>query len=302
LTGVIYAAIVVAWAAYLVPLALRRHDEAARSRSIERFSSAMRVLARRGATSRGRSVVTPKRDLRRLLPPDRAAADAQSKAGPPSARPNRAALRAAAARRRRVLCVLLALTAVVGALSAFALVPLWSSAVPLGLVVVFLVVARRQVRRASEDYWVEASAAEPPSNVVRRSATRVEASHGAPKQSEPADRPAEGVDADHEPTVTLTAEELAAAAAAGLDEERVLAVAMTTSDGGSLWDPLPVTLPTYVDKPVARRSVRTIELDGEGVFSAGHDGADAAPGSEASSDSGSDHSERAVETAKVVNG
>jgi hypothetical protein len=46
LTGVIYAAIVVAWAAYLVPLALRRHDEAARSRSIERFSSARGDVAR----------------------------------------------------------------------------------------------------------------------------------------------------------------------------------------------------------------------------------------------------------------
>ena len=51
----------------------------------------------------------------------------------------------------------------------------------------------------------------------------------------------------------------------------MVAVAIQTADGGSLWDPLPVTLPTYVDKPVARRTIRTIELSDPGMFSAGHD-------------------------------
>jgi hypothetical protein len=32
-----------------------------------------------------------------------------------------------------------------------------------------------------------------------------------------------------------------------------------------LRDPVPVTLPTYVSKPPARRSVRTIDLDATGV-------------------------------------
>ena len=40
-----------------------------------------------------------------------------------------------------------------------------------------------------------------------------------------------------------------------------------------LWDPLPMTLPTYVDKPRATRSVRTIDLQGAGVASSGHDAA-----------------------------
>ena len=40
----IYGGIVVLWLCYLVPLALRRYDNAAKARSVERFSTAMRVL------------------------------------------------------------------------------------------------------------------------------------------------------------------------------------------------------------------------------------------------------------------
>lgn len=209
-------------------------------------------------------------------------------------------MRAAATRRRRVLAVLLGLTVVIGAVSAFGVLPWWAALVPLSMAGLFLAVARRQVRRASEDYWVEASTVETPSNVVRRAAARVEASHGAAKAAgEEALRPdAERDASDDEPTVTLTAEQMAAAA--HLDEERVLAVSVSTSDGGSLWDPLPVTLPTYVDKPVAKRSVRTIDLGGDGVYSAGHDEADSQTVSDVE-DAPAAVAED-VETPKVVNG
>ena len=40
--------------------------------------------------------------------------------------------------------------------------------------------------------------------------------------------------------------------------------------GGALWDPLPVTLPTYVTKPRAGRIVRTIEFGQAGVWTSGH--------------------------------
>jgi hypothetical protein len=44
----------------------------------------------------------------------------------------------------------------------------------------------------------------------------------------------------------------------------------------TLWDPVPVTLPTYVSKPAAaRRSVRTIDLEGTGVWTSGRTDADA---------------------------
>ena len=44
------------------------------------------------------------------------------------------------------------------------------------------------------------------------------------------------------------------------------------ADEGALWDPLPLTLPTYVGKAHARRTVRTIDLTG--MNSSGHDEAD----------------------------
>ena len=37
-----------------------------------------------------------------------------------------------------------------------------------------------------------------------------------------------------------------------------------------VWDPLPVTLPTYVTKPRAGRTVRTIDFDAPGVWTSGH--------------------------------
>jgi hypothetical protein len=39
---------------------------------------------------------------------------------------------------------------------------------------------------------------------------------------------------------------------------------------------VPVTLPTYVSKPPARRSVRTIDLDATGVWTSGRSEADSA--------------------------
>ncbi len=44
------------------------------------------------------------------------------------------------------------------------------------------------------------------------------------------------------------------------------AVAVPTTDGGTLWDPLPVTLPTYVTKAQAKRTVRTIDLGEAGTW------------------------------------
>ena len=265
LTGLIYAAIVVAWAAYLVPLALRRHDEASRTRSIERFSSTMRVLSRRGSATAERLVVTPPRAVDRVLSPSLKSA-ATSDDATPDIRPTRAAQVAAARRRRRVLIVFTAVLALTGSASAFWLAPWWSFAIPLALILGFLVVARRQVRKAEDSFWVAASKQRlDPSNVVRRSAVRVDASHGAAKPAESG----EGAEADDEPTITLSTEAIAAAAP-DLTEERVMAISLSTADGSSLWDPLPVMLPTYVDKPAARRTIRTIELGEPGTWSSGH--------------------------------
>ncbi len=189
----------------------------------------------------------------------------------------------AAARRRRVLIVLVTAAIVTAAAAGFGMVAWWGCAVPGALIVSFLSLARRQARLANEAYWRQAAAARPQaSNVVRRSATRVDASgvggvggvSGVAKVTR-SGQPAPGGDAtpddaDDEPTITLSPEEVGAATAPALAEEHVVAVSINTADGGSLWDPLPVTLPTYVDKPVAKRTIRTVDLSASGTWSAGH--------------------------------
>jgi hypothetical protein len=300
LTGVIYAAIVMVWAAYLVPLALRRHDESARKRSIERFSSAMRVLSRRGsrAGERGndRMIVTPPRGVDTASGVDRVLTPTLSVNGShqPAAlasRPTRAAMQSAAERRRRVLIVLVAVTLVTAVVSAFGFIAWWSFAIPLAVIVAFLMVARRQVRLASESYWTEMAEQRPePSNVVRRPAARIDATHGAAKES----------DADDEPTITLNRDDLRVGGS-DLVEERVMAVSVETADGSSLWDPLPVTLPTYVDAPVAKRSFRTIDLGAPNTWSSGHSEESSQTVAAAAPDAVT-KGESAEEAPRVVNG
>lgn len=257
----------VAWAVYLVPKALKHHDEVARTRSVDRFSTAMRVLARREPVDsrNARLVLTPARSSGRMVAPARPQ---------PSVAARRAAARAAARRRRRVLLMLLLGTAVVAALAGLALVPWWSLAIPLGLTLLFLVLARTQVRRQDDAQWspvaVAARISERPSTeiapetVAPRRAIRVETSYAG--ASAPVHRTADGTEfSPDEDTVQIAVSELQA-----------VAVPVETVDGGSLWDPLPVTLPTYVTKARAARTVRTIDLTAPGAWSSGRDETDTA--------------------------
>ena len=59
----------------------------------------------------------------------------------------------------------------------------------------------------------------------------------------------------------------------GPETEEIAAVPAAERDPNS-WDPVPVTLPTYVDKAEASRSVRTIDLDSTGVWSSGRSESD----------------------------
>lgn len=259
----------VAWAVYLVPKAVKHHDEIARTRSVDRFSTAMRVLARREPVDprNARLVVTPPRPTDRVLIPSRPAAESEESARP-AVRPSRsdvaarrAAARAAAQRRRRTTLVLLAADLVVGALAAFAVTPWWSVAIPLTFTVLFLVLCRRQARRETDVLWAGSDpveAAAPP-----RRAVRVDAAYAGSSDAALADR-----------TPDLEAD-LDTAQVQPVDVEPVR-VSVQTSDGGSLWDPLPVTLPTYVNKARAARTVRTIDLGAPGTWSSGRDDADSA--------------------------
>ena len=259
LGGIIYCVIVVAWLCYLVPLALRRHDEAARTRSVDRFSSAMRVLGRTDATTPAAAPPSDPVVRRRTL----AAAGPGGGVPAPAARPGRAAAarraaRVAAARRRRVLVVLLVFTATVTGLAVAALVPVWAPGVPAAVVVGFLVVARLQVSRARTHRWE--------SSLRTAATTRTVVPIGEP---------------DDAPTVVLDA----VADDHPLEQQQVVAAAVTTVDGTSLWDPLPVTLPTYVSKPRAERSIRTVDLNSPGAWTSGHL---PGPGSEDDSAAGSE--------------
>ncbi len=288
-----------AWAVYLIPKALKHHDEMARTRSIDRFSNAMRVLARREPVSRrdARLVVTPPRpaEATRMIVP--APADRREQpvatARPSSlrrAQARRAAARAAARRRRHILMFLLVVDVAVVAVAGFGLVPWWSVAIPVSLTLVYLVLCRRQVRREIESSWTpdvapDASAETSAADVAPRRAIRVDAPYGTPTTV--VARNAQGfeeVSAD-EDTVTISVAAVNAALAAASAEEadeaaaraaavETVAVSVATVDGGSLWDPLPVTLPTYVNKPRAARTVRTIDLSEPGTWSSGRNAAD----------------------------
>ena len=91
----------------------------------------------------------------------------------------------------------------------------------------------------------------------------------------------------------------APAVVSGLDDTSSLSVeflaSASTAPAAELWDPVPVTLPTYVSKPRATRSVRTIDLRADGVSSSGRDAAASALVASAASDAAPDEPEhRAV--------
>ena len=55
-----------------------------------------------------------------------------------------------------------------------------------------------------------------------------------------------------------------------LDEQLVIADPSVATTGELVWDPLPVTIPTYVTKPRAGRTVRTIDFAQPGAWTSGH--------------------------------
>ena len=225
-TGVIFAAIAIAWLAYLVPhFVRRREDESEESDPADRFSDSIRIV-RNGtaplldqdlAEIKSYEVSTPHtrraaiRDLRRLE-------------------------RIAAARRRRVLLALLAVLSAVVAVCAVGALPSWSIAIPGGLLLTFVVVARISV------------------HLMHRS---LDARYQAIS------------DGSNEKTVFLGVRQVSRRGAGAEPAKR--AKAEPAKKPAALWDPVPITVPTYVSKPLAPRTVRTIDLSGPSVPSARSD-------------------------------
>lgn len=130
--------------------------------------------------------------------------------------------RDAAQRRRRVLIFLLVVQLLVAALAAFGIGAWWGATIPAGLIVAFAVVARFSVRAMRADLDRRAAAIRdcPDEQTVAISLTGPEA-------------------AEHEHSIELS---------------------VPVTPVASLWDPIPITRPTYVSKPLAPRTVRTIDL------------------------------------------
>ncbi len=249
-SGLIIAFVVAVWAAYFVPLALRRYDEATKNASVESTGFLSRVISRPQA-------VEPEAEAVVETPRTVEAPRISSKAA-----------KIAAARRRRTLLTLLFLAAVVGVLAVVGVVAMYAVAAPAALIVAWLVACRVQVRAERG---------------IGRAARQAEV--------------------DHEDTIIVSGQfedidpgrkhvmEDVPLEATALDDQIVIAVPSVSTTGEALWDPLPVTLPTYVTKPRAGRTVRTIDFGSAGAWTSGHiEGEDVElPGRE-----GADEERRAV--------
>jgi len=130
--------------------------------------------------------------------------------------------RQAASRRRRVLLVLVLAVLVVSVPTALGILLWWAPIIPAGLLLAFLVVARFSVRAMRRDLAARA-------NRICDSSNELTVAIAVLSEDEDA----------AEASIELTA---------------------PVSRPGSLWDPIPITSPTYVSKPLAPRTVRTIDL------------------------------------------
>ena len=286
-TGLIVAFVVTVWAAYFVPLALRRYDEAHNHSALEVLTPLSRVIRRAPATYDAEDLEYAATDTEVEAPA----------ASAPQPRPGltRASARIAARRRRRVLLTLLLANAVVGALVWYQVIPLWSIAIPAGLLVAWLVACRVQVRR---EYGISARAPRsdeaPRVRMPKLRVPRIGRSGSAAEDEDTVTIIVSGQFEDVDPGRKHIMENVPLEADA-LDEQLVIAVPSAASHGELVWDPLPVTLPTYVTKPRAGRTVRTIDFDAPGVWTSGHvEGEETELPTPASGESSNDDQRRAA--------
>ncbi|WP_152363266.1 hypothetical protein [Microlunatus speluncae] len=223
-TGIIFGAIAVAWLIYLVPMFLKREDdhEVDGEDPANRFSDSIRII---------RQGMAP------LLDQDLAEIPSIEVSTPLTRRAALADLRRlerlAARRRLRVLVSLMMITSAVVSICAFGLIPWWSVAIPGGLLVGFVVVARISVRGMRRDLDTRFQS-------IKRGGSNESTIFLSPK-------------------LQRTPDEATGALALG--------EAAQQSKPGGLWDPVPITMPTYVSKPLAPRTVRTIDLSSPDVTS-----------------------------------
>ena len=249
LSALIFVALAIAWAVYLIPKALKHHEIDRVSRSVESFSDRVRVLARREPVSATKaSLVVGRSGTTQAAEADGGGRRERARTAPTPAqlRARKLAAARAARRRRRVLGTILS--------------------------------SPRRRRRARRDRRHRLGMGCDPGHAPRGLARRLP-TDGPQRARGPARRTA-----PVRKRRTTLADQVIAEEDAGDNTEEIPAVRADVAeipadpDG---WDPVPVTLPTYVGKAAAGRTVRTIDLDSTGVWSSGRNEADSALAREA---------------------
>ena len=250
MSALIFVALAAAWAVYLVPKALKQSEDAEATRSVESFSDRLRVLDPR------KVVETPAASEAVAATAETAAADVTRaeveedeyvlepvRLTPLQMRLRRQAARQAAQRRRRVLgTLLLGLGVVAGLALSGRMSTAWILA-PLALIGAWLVACRLMVKK-------ETAAR---TRVVKKRRTTL----------------ADQVIAAEDAEVVEVVDEVEAEAEAVEDRDITEEIPAVGVASASTWEPVPMTLPTYVAKAPASRTVRTIDLDSTGVWTSG---------------------------------
>ncbi|MGW5851369.1 divisome protein SepX/GlpR [Streptomyces sp. NPDC055254] len=277
-SGLIYAVIVGAWAAYLVPMWLRRQDELNEARPTERFSTAIRLLSGRAGMERRYAKGLRERGDEEAQPrphadPDAATetvnsvdADVRVVVVPPTRAEPRPAVgdrehrehreqRAERARREQRLQVLarrrrttallflvFTLGAVVAAVGGLAF--LWAPAAPALLLSTYIVHLRVQERRRYE-FTMDRRRAEAAARHLRENRPRRREPEAAPGTEPDPAPPVSPQEAGRRALVEQTDH------AEWVDQQRERERGPARGDS---WEPVPVPLPTYVTAPVAPRA------------------------------------------------
>ncbi|MGW1378938.1 divisome protein SepX/GlpR [Streptomyces sp. NPDC002446] len=294
-SGLIYAVIVGAWAAYLVPMWLRRQDELNEARPTERFSTAIRLLSGRAAMQRRYDKEHgeyPADDAGEEQHPDALADEAaagpfadpadepealHTRVQPAPPRPSlseRAKRAKVLARRRRTITVLFLAFTVGAVVAAVGGLPfLWAPALPALLLTAYIVYLRAQERRRFT-FTMDQRKAEAAAQRLREDRRRPrQAAEQPPADDHPADARAEApADAAPEPPRAAPPAHTAGRRAVveetdhaeWVDQQRERE--RPTPAAGS-WEPVPVPLPTYVTAPVAPRATSHVDLEADDAWS-----------------------------------
>lgn len=242
MTGLIYVVIIGLWAAVLIPIWLRRHDQISEVRSTARFSSAMTKLGTPGQVRYATDGYMSQDDMLQtraidMAPAPRRAPDREARmARPTPTRPaegldpeyERELVRQAAATRRAV--VLGALTVILLVALVLAIVgvlPQWAPIVAALPVVAFVLAAAKTAPARTS------------ARPTRSNARRVARSEG--RTSGPVEAPAPAEQDDWE--------------------------TWNAWDDEDSWEPVPATLPTYVSAPRASAVPREIDRAHDGEWS-----------------------------------